>query len=273
MVSLPFSDHCQPLVNSWQELQELLAPLAQKVEQEKLKYIELRLRGENRDYPLRFRKDCEYWHHSLDLSPDLSELFSSFQKDSIQRKIRRAEREGLAYEEGRSRSLLRNFCRLMLITRRRHGLPPPPFAWFQNLVDCLGEKLKIRVASKDGRAVAAIITLSFMNTVVYKYGCSDARFHNLGGMPFLFWKTIEDAKKEGAQELDLGRTDRDNIGLLTFKERLGATRSASTYLRFPPSRCRSTNANWKMQMAKRFFSIMPDSILVTAGRLLYPHIG
>jgi hypothetical protein len=273
MVSLPFSDHCEPLVDDSQERQELLTCLAQKVEQEKFKYIELRPRGENKDYPPGFGKDCEYWQHTLDLSPDLNELFSNFQKDSIQRKIRRAEREGLAYEEGRSRALLGNFHRLMLITRRRHQLPPPPFAWFKNLVDCLGEKLKIRVASRDGRAVAALLTLSFKNTVVYKYGCSDARFHNLGGMPFLFWKTIEEAKKEGAQELDLGRTDRNHAGLITFKERLGATRSESTYLRFPPSCCQTTNANWKMQMAKRLFSIMPDRVLVTAGKLLYPHIG
>jgi hypothetical protein len=273
MVSLPFSDHCQLLVNDSQELQVLLTCLAQKVEQEELKYIELRPWSENTDYPSGFRKDCEYWHHTLDLSPDLNELFSNLQKSSIQRKIRRAKREGLVYEEGRSRSLLGNFYRLMLITRRRHKLPPPPFAWFQNLVDCLGEKLKIRVASKDGRAVAAVLTLSFKNTVVYKYGCSDARFHNLGGMPFLFWRTIEDAKKEGAQELDLGRADRENTGLITFKERLGATRSESTYLRFPPSCHQTTNGSWKMRLAKCLFSKMPDSILVTAGSLFYPHFG
>jgi lipid II:glycine glycyltransferase (peptidoglycan interpeptide bridge formation enzyme) len=161
----------------------------------------------------------------------------------------------------------------MLMTRRRHKLPPPPFAWFQNLVDCLGEKLKIRVASKDGRAVAALLTLSFKNTVVYKYGCSDARFHNLGGMPFLFWRTIEDAKKEGAQEFDLGRADRENTGLITFKERFGATRSESTYLEFPPSCHQTTNGSWKVRMAQYFFPKMPDSILVTVGRLLYPHFG
>jgi lipid II:glycine glycyltransferase (peptidoglycan interpeptide bridge formation enzyme) len=140
-------------------------------------------------------------------------------------------------------------------------------------MDCLGEKLKIRVASKHGRAVAALLTLSFKNTVNCKYACSDARVHNLGGMPFLFWRTIEEAKKEGAQELDLGRADRDNTGLVTFKERFGATRSGSTYLRFPPSCEQATNGSWKMRMAKGFFSKLPESILVAAGRVLYPHVG
>jgi hypothetical protein len=250
-----------------------LACIAQKVEKEELKYIELRPWSENTDYPSGFGEDCEHWHHTLDLSPDLNELFRDFQKSSIQRKIGRAKREGLVEEEGRSGSLLGNFYGLMLITRRRHKLPPPSFAWFQNLVGCLGEKLKILVASKDGRAVAALLTLSFKNTVVYKYGCSDARFHNLGGVPFLFWKTIEDASKEGAQQLDLGRTDRENTGLITFKERFGATRSESTYLRFQASCHQTTSGGWKMRMAKCSFSKMPDSVLVAAGRLIYSHIG
>jgi len=273
LVSLPFSDHCRLLVNDSHDLYGLLACLAQKVEQEELKYIELRPWSENTDYPSGFGEDCEHWHHTLDLSPDLNELFRNFQKSSIQRKIRRAKREGLVYEEGRSRLLLESFYRLMLITRRRHRLPPPPFSWFKNLADCLGEKLKIRVASKDGRAVAALLTLSFKNTVVYKYGGSDAGFHNLGGVPLLLWKTIEDARREGAQELDLGRTDRENTGLITFKERFGATRSESTYLRFPASSHHTRNGAWKMRMAKCFFSKMPDSTLVAAGRLIYPHIG
>ena len=74
------------------------------------------------------------------------ELFQGLHKDSIQRKINRARREGLRYEEGRSDSLLHEFYRLTMITRRRQALPPPPFVWFRNVVDCLGEQVKIRVA-------------------------------------------------------------------------------------------------------------------------------
>ena len=40
--------------------------------------------------------------HRLDLTAPSDQLFRSFHKDCIQRKIRRAERENLAYEEGSS---------------------------------------------------------------------------------------------------------------------------------------------------------------------------
>lgn len=73
------------------------------------------------------------------------------------------------------------------------------------------------------------MTLKSKNSVVYKYGCSDPTFNNLGGMPFLFWKTILEAKADGATEFDLGRSDLGNKGLLEFKDRLGSNRSALLY--------------------------------------------
>ena len=65
--------------------------------------------------------------------------------------------------------------------------------------------------------VAAILTLSFKDTVTYKYGCSDERFNRLGGTPFLFWKTIQEAKAEGMSQLDLGRSDLHNEGSMASK--------------------------------------------------------
>jgi len=68
---------------------------------------------------------------------------------------------------------------------------------------------------------------------VYKYGCSDEKFHHLAGMPFLFWKLIEESKALGAEQIDFGRTDMDNDGLVEFKDRFGTTRQRLTYYRYP----------------------------------------
>lgn len=273
LVSLPFSDHCEPLVERQEDLSSILSGLERVQAKERWKKVEIRPREFSTAEWGGFGAGHSYYLHVVDLRPNLDQIFATLQKDSVQRKIRRAEREGLVYEEGSSESLLRNFYRLTLITRRRHELPPPPFDWFRNLMECMGDKLIVRVASKDERPVAAVLILSYKRTVVYKYGCSDAQFHNLGGMPFLLWKTIKHAKQKEAQELDLGRSDLDNLGLAQFKDRFGATRSTLTYVRFPPSRLPDTSAGWKKQIARRVFSYLPDRCLVLAGRLLYPHIG
>ena len=276
LVSLPFSDHCEPLVDRPEELHEMLSFLIQEVGRGKWKYAEVRPwtftpRADGNSNG--FQATRAYYFHRLDLSQSLEELFCRFHKSCVQRKIQRSEREGLAYETGRSESLLAKFYHLLRLTRRRHGVPPHPLAWFRNLIDCLGASLTIHIASKDGQPISSIFTLSFKKTIVYKYGCSDAQYHNLGGMPFLFWRTIQEAKKKALEEFDLGRSDPENPGLVTFKDHLGARRSTLTYYRCPASRAGLAASGWKLQTAKRVLAHMPDPLLTVAGRFLYKHFG
>lgn len=276
MVSLPFSDHCQPLVDNGENLKLLLGVLRHNQEREKWKYIELRplvpWKTAQESQPS-FAKGDEFFFHTLDLRPGLDTIFHNFHKSCVQRKIHRAEREKLEYEAGRSESLLTKFYHLLLLTRRRHQLPPQPLAWFRNLADCLGERMTIRLVSKDGQPIASVLTLSFKNSLVYKYGCSDACFHNLGGMPLLFWKTIQEAKALGAQEFDLGRSEVDNPGLVDFKEHLGATGTRLAYLRIERHLSRATVKDWKVHFLRKAFSYMPNPFLKLAGNLFYRYIG
>lgn len=273
LVSLPFSDHCEPLALGLDDFLALLDALKAAARSSGCKYIEIR--------PLSFVLPVEcglepsrcLCHHMLDLSPTPAELFGAFHKDCVQRKIRRSEREGLTYEEGGSPDLVRKFYHLQTLTRRRKQLPPQPFAWFQNLAECMGNKLKIRIASKDGKPVASILTLQDRNTLVYKYGCSDKVLSNLGGTQLLFWRAIQDAKDLGLSAFDLGVSDWEDEGLIRFKDRLGATRSAVTYWRYPASSVAKGGAKWKLKAAKRLFSCLPSSLLPTVGRLLYRHVA
>jgi lipid II:glycine glycyltransferase (peptidoglycan interpeptide bridge formation enzyme) len=247
--------------------------LEHDVDVNRCRYVEIRLLSLPPLVECGLEKSQSFCHHLLELSPTPAELFRVFHKDCVQRKIHRAEREGLVCEEGRSPELLRKFYSLQIMTRRRHQLPPQPFAWFRNLAACMGAKLNIRVASKDGRPVASILTLQHRHTLVYKYGCSDKAFSNLGGMQLLFWRAIQDAKTQGLLEFDLGRSEWENEGLIRFKDRLGATRGTITHWRYPASSAAQATSTWKMKVAKRIFSCLPDSCLSAAGRLLYRHMA
>jgi GNAT acetyltransferase-like protein len=271
LVSMPFSDHCAVLVDDLKQLKCLLDYLRDKVAVEKWRYIELRPTGSiGRDGA--FDKSEVFLLHKLDLSPSLDEIFQTFHKDCVQRKIQRAVREGLVCEEGRTGLLLNKFYHLLLMTRRRHGLPAQPVRWFQNLMACLGERAKIRVASKDGQPVAGIFTLRYKKGLVYKYGCSDDRFNNLGGTQLLFWRAIQEGKKGQISEFDLGRSDYGNPGLIRFKDRWGTTRTELTYLRYPEKSSSRASEATRALMSKYLWSRAPSGILA-AGGLLYKHIG
>ena len=273
MVSLPFADHCEPLIELEKDRDELLSFLAQAVREEKWKYAEIRpLRPDFLSDGQHLDKSGSFEFHVLDLRPPLETLFRNLQKDSIQRKIKRAERESVRYERGNSEQLLEKFYSLFLRTRRRHSLPPQPIEWFRNLCTFLSDQVTIHVASYGAQPIASILTLRHRETLVYKYGCSNAEYHNLGGMPFLFWKAIQEAKSLGLQSFDLGRSDSTNPGLITFKDRLGASRSVLTYRRISARRQRATKEH-KLEFAKRVFALMPDALLTTAGKLLYRHVA
>ncbi|MDH5669658.1 MAG: GNAT family N-acetyltransferase, partial [Nitrospira sp.] len=226
LVSLPFSDHCEPLVERSDVMQTLCTHLESVVDQGAWKYIEIRSADPMMKGLDRFTEGEAYVLHRLDLRPDLDALYTCLHKDCLQRKIRRAERSSLEYIVGRSPELLRDLYGLLQLTRARHHVPPQPFAWFHHLVACAGEAVAIRVVYRDGRPLAGMLTLRHGNTMVYKYGGSDTAFHQLGCMPFLFWQVIKEAKDTGAEALDLGRSDLDNPGLMTFKDRWSAVRTS-----------------------------------------------
>ena len=121
LISLPFSDHCQPLVETGGTLTLLLSYLTEQMNREKWKYIELRpMVSSDSDLAMRpcLSKWEEFHFHKLDLRPDLQTIFHNFHKSCVQRKIQRGERENLEYEAGRSERILDKFYGLLLLTRR-----------------------------------------------------------------------------------------------------------------------------------------------------------
>lgn len=270
LVSIPFSDHAAIFAGRNGFLGALYALLREELHNGSYKYVELRPPNSLSNCLL--GKTDQYYWHRLSLDKDIDVIYRSFHKDCVQRKVRRAEREGLEYSEGQSEKQLQQFYRLMLITHRRHGIPPQPIEWFRNLLEFLGDAAEIRVASKNGVPVAAIITLTNNHRMVYKYGCSDSEHHKLGGMVFLFWQAIQDAKAAGLTELDLGRSDFENAGLISFKEHLGASRNLLQYWGLPAG-MRPDQNRWHLRAVRAVFEHIPTAILPMTGRLLYRHMG
>jgi hypothetical protein len=274
LVSLPFSDHCEPLCDSAEEFHFLLQHLQSSLPNKRWKYLEIRpatagfsqIHGE-------FVPTAKHFLHLLNLQPSLEALLRSFDKDSIQRRIQRADRANLVEVCDSSGRLLNDFYKLFLITRSRQQLPPIPRIWFRNLIAHLGSAHEIRVAYLDQKPIAAILTLRFKDIAYYKYGCSDHHFNKFGAMPWLLWRAIASAKSSGALQFDLGRTEEGNTGLLAFKNHWVPQPREMLYWNFPVGSVVGPANSWKVRAAKRIFSLMPHSMLALSGRLIYPHIG
>jgi hypothetical protein len=272
MVSIPFSDHCEPLLDSPGAAAAIGEELKNAVDAGKWKYVEIRPTS---DLPALDGavKSPSCYLHTLDLRPAADELLRRTHKTAVQQPIKRAEREGLGYESGNSERLLNVFYRLMVQTRRRHQLPPQPIQWFRNVAACMGDRLQVRVAFKDQNEIASILTVQHKDVVVYKYGCSNTAFQNLGGTQYLLWKTIVESKARGLTCMDFGRSDADNPGLIAFKDRWGAKSSELTYLRWSRTQVPDVARRRSSAVVKQLFAMMPDALLQATGRILYRHVG
>jgi hypothetical protein len=272
MVSVPFSDHCEPLLDSPESAEAIAEELKAAVDSGKWKYVELRPASGLCEFGGAMKEPLSFLH-MLDLRPAAEEILRRTHKTSVQQPIKRAEREGLVYESGNSERLLQAFYGLMVMTRRKHQLPPQPIEWFRNLAASMGESLQIRVAFKDGKEIASILTVRHKNGIVYKYGCSDAAFQNLGGTPFLLWKTILEAKTAGLTSMDFGRSEADNPGLIAFKNRWDAKCSELRYVRWSRDHAPDAAKGRSAGLMKQVFALLPDPLLRATGRILYRHVG
>ena len=271
LVSLPFSDHCNPLVDTADECEDLLAIL--KRQSASWKYVEVRPRDPSSASMRGFLAAATYYVHLLDLQPTLENLLHSFHANHIVRKIRRSEREKLTCEQGRSERLLEAFYALTIKTRRRHRLPPQPIEWFRSVLDCLPDQARVRVAYKGGVAIAAILTLQTPSQMVYKYGASDPVYYRCGAMQFLLWGAIRDARGQGCRVLDFGRSGVESLGEVAFKDHWGTARMSMTYWRCPGVAQRTRIGRIALGLGHRAAAFLPDRLLVTAGRVLYRHWG
>lgn len=276
LVSLPFSDHCEPLCDSSEDLNFLLRYMQSAREHQNWRYLEVRpvkidfeRATDNGDFSVA----AKYFLHTLSLLPQLDELFKGFDKDCVQRRLRRADRAGLIEKFGSSEDLLRDFYTLFVKTRGRHHVPPTPCVWFRNLIQYLDKGLEIRVAYHQEAPIAAILTLRFQDVVYFKYGCSDVRFNRFGAIPWLLWRAIVAAKSGGAIKFDFGRTEEDNKGLLAFKNHWSPQPGRLIYWRFPDDPSLGPAEGRNLKLAKRAFSFMPNALLRLTGKLIYRHIG
>jgi len=269
LVSLPFSDHCEPLIDA-DDVPQLSAAFDVMRRDGRWRYIEMRPRTINLATGPAFGSSEDFCLHLLDLRPSDDQLFSGFHRTATQQMIRRAERECLVCEEGRGDHLVQTFHSLAAQTRQRQGLPPQPVAWFRNLAAALGDAMTIHIATAGGRPIAGIVTLRHRQTMTFKYGASNAAFHRLGAMQLLLWNAIRIARAAGCEAMDFGRSAPGHSGLRIFKDRWGAKRTDLVYWRCPPSH---PLPGWVARCAAHAFRRVPPPLLATVGKYLYRHVA
>jgi lipid II:glycine glycyltransferase (peptidoglycan interpeptide bridge formation enzyme) len=191
------------------------------------------------------------------------------------RAIRKAEKSDLRVEISEAQQAVREFYRLHVRTRRRHGVPPQPWSFFLNIhkeVIKEGDGFVV-LAESGGRYVAAAVFLQFGKKAIYKFGASDEAYQGFRGNNLVMWEAIRFLTQHGCQSLHFGRTDIPNDGLRRFKLGWGTEEETIEYFQFDPQ----TEA-WKSSRRDgvgfydKIFRTLPLVLNRFAGSVIYPHL-
>jgi hypothetical protein len=213
--------------------------------------------------------------HRVQLRRSPDELLASFE-GSIRRGIKAAERAGVEIEFAPPAEGVRLYYALHCQTRQRHGLPPQPWSFFEQIRRHLLEAGQgfVVLARHRARPIAGAVFLHRGGRAVYKYGASDRASQGLRPNNLVMWRAIRRLAEQGMETLDLGRTSLANAGLRRFKEGWGAvdyklwyTRYDFREERFMPIRDRAHG--WHNAVFER----IPIFVLRVLGRVLYRSCG
>jgi Acetyltransferase (GNAT) domain len=269
-VSLPFTDDSEPFYadeNAFKKVYETVLDFGRA---RKWKYVEFRGgRKFFRDVPA----SLSFYGHELDLTVDEEQLFGRVD-NSVRRAIRKAEKAGVTVEVTDTPEAVQIFYKLLCGTRKKHGMPPQPFGFFQNIhKHVLSKKLgNVILARFEGRPIAAAVYFRTGTRAIYKYGASDEAFQQLRGNNLVMWEAIKWHARQGCESLHLGRTSLHNNGLRRFKLGWGAEEQPIEYVKYDLRQerfvtDRDESAGWHNQVFKRLPIFA--SRLVGAG--LYRH--
>ncbi len=271
-VSLPFTDFSDPIMPDVPETNGLMASLTDHAKESGWKYLEMRTR---QPLPDEFTPSSLYFGHDLDLTQAEGAIFSRF-RESTQRNIRKAEKEGVSVTMQRSIDAVREFYRIHCMRRKEHGLPPQPFIWFSKFFDHIIAKGLgvVALARYQEKVIAGAVYVHFMDQAVYKYGASDSRYQHLRANNLVMWEAIRWCRENGLKRFSFGRTESDNKGLLQFKEGWGARESVIYYYRYDIRQNTFIKHDHPVTGPhNRIFRNLPMPLLKIAGKVLYRHMG
>src|SRR6185436_2715243 len=114
-----------------------------------------------------------------------------------------------------SKEAMQTYYELHCQTRQKHGVPPQPLSFFQNLHHCfmLNGSGIVVVAWHGSIPIAAAVFIDDKRHAVYKFSASNHAFLSLRGNNLALWEGIRWYADRKFASMHFGRTSVGNEGL------------------------------------------------------------
>jgi len=272
LVSLPFSDVCDPLIREAHAWPLLKAVLAERRLPVTLRCLDERFLADDPDFTVTKRAR---WH-TLAVEAPADMLRAGF-SDTTRRAIAKAERAGVEVRPLEGEEGLSGFTGLHArLRKRKYRMLAQPRRFFANIAERFGAGGGWHPlgAWHGDRLLAATVYLRWGDTLYYKFNASDPDGLELRPNNLLVWAGVALAKELGCRALDLGPSDDDQPGLIRFKRAFGATERELRFLRWTPPGCRAETGKELRGVLGEVTRLLtapsiPDDVTTEAGNTLY----
>lgn len=265
LISLPFTDY----ISYGKELPDKFILLLKEYLNQKYKSIELRSQ-----VSLIHKSKPAFCRHHLNLDIGYENIKLGYRKNT-HRNIIKSEKNNLTLKISKDTVSIDEFYRLNILTRKKHGLPPQPKSFFNNVYKYLFESNLGFVATvyTNDKAIASAIFFTYKNTIIYKYGASDSKNLILRPNNFLFDSIIKYACNNNYSLFDFGICSKNNLGLRRFKLGWGAKEEDISYVLINQTGIHPYNKKNYNRIIHSIFKILPSKLNILLGELLYKYIA
>ena len=272
IVSLPFSDFCDPLVEDradWRRLLDHL--LAQQ--------CRLSFRCLHNNLPLEDERldlvDRGRWH-CVDLQQELDTIWRGLHS-SARRAIRKAEQAGVTVRLAAGKEELRAFFELHLGVRKyKYGLLAQPYGFFENIWDefIAPQQGALMVAVYEDQIIGGVLFLEWRETLYYKFNASSPRYIANRPNDLVIWAGIQYGQSKGYKYLDFGISDWDQEGLVRYKRKFASQEKTISFLRYMPPGTPTPSEQAMRHLLPQLTGLfvdqsVPDPVTEKAGEALY----
>ncbi len=271
-VSLPFTDVCPGLKLAGTDSGALYEAAVELGRERRWRYLECRDRGSDWAGST---PSVEFYGHEIFFEGGPEKVFGRL-SSAARRGVEKARKSGVQIEFGNDLDAMQVYYRLHCATRRRHGIPPQPWRFFEEIAGQVlaQERGIILNARLQGRAVAGAVFFHQRGQAIYKFGALDYRFQQARPANLVMWEALQWYSTRGFSSMHLGRTSKVNAGLRRFKQGLGGVERSIEYARFDLRKNRFvTDRDRAESWMNALFRRLPVSWLRLAGAFLYPHLS
>ncbi len=272
IVSLPFSDFCDPIAPTTSHWRALVDDLLDQ-------RCRVHLRCLHNTVPLddeRFTVvDRALWH-AIDVQREEEEIWRDL-PGSARRALRRAHSQDVTVRIAEDERDLRDFFELHLRVRKhKYRLLAQPYAFFASIWEqfLMSDHGALILAVTDGQVIGGCLFLEWQDVLYYKFNASD--HVHLAARPNdrVLWEGIRYAQKRGLQRVDLGLSDTAQDGLVRYKRKYATDEKTITLLRHDPPGPPSARDDQTRAMLRDMTHLLtdasvPDGVTEQAGDVLY----